>query len=79
MLRNVTDINWSRAEYSIPAGMTILIMPLTFSIAWGIAAGIITFPIVMAAKGRASEVHAGQWALAAAFVIYFIVRTGGVL
>ncbi|MFB6361520.1 MAG: NCS2 family permease [Halobacteriales archaeon] len=79
MLRNVTDIDWSRAEYSIPAGMTILIMPLTFSIAWGIAAGIITFPIVMAAKGRASEIHAGQWALAAAFVIYFIVRTGGVL
>jgi AGZA family xanthine/uracil permease-like MFS transporter len=79
MLRNVTDIDWTQAEYSIPAGLTILVMPLTFSIAWGIAAGIITYPIVMAAKGRTSEIHAGQWGLAAAFVIYFIVRTGGVL
>ena len=59
--------------------MTILIMPLTFSIAWGIAAGIITYPIVMAGKGRASDVAVGQWLLAFAFVIYFIVRTGGVL
>ncbi len=79
MLRNVTDIKWDQAEYALPAGMTILIMPLTFSIAWGIAAGIITYPIVMAGKGRASEVSLGQWGLAFAFVIYFIVRTGGVL
>ncbi|MDZ7700626.1 MAG: NCS2 family permease [Halobacteriales archaeon] len=79
MLRNVTDIEWDKAEYALPAGMTILIMPLTFSIAWGIAAGIITYPIVMAAKGRTSEVAMGQWLLAFAFVIYFIVRTGGIL
>jgi AGZA family xanthine/uracil permease-like MFS transporter len=79
MLRNVTDIDWNRVEYAIPAGMTILIMPLTFSIAWGIAAGIITYPIVMAAKGELDEVSVGQWLLAFAFVIYFIVRTGGIL
>jgi AGZA family xanthine/uracil permease-like MFS transporter len=79
MLRNVTDIRWDDTTYSIPAGMTILIMPLTFSIAWGIAAGIITYPIVKAGKGEFDDVSLGQWGLALAFVIYFAVRTGGVL
>jgi AGZA family xanthine/uracil permease-like MFS transporter len=79
MLRNVTDIDWDDVSNAIPAGMTILIMPLTFSIAYGIAAGIISYPIVKAAQGRVRDVSVGQWLLAAAFVVYFVVRTGGVL
>jgi AGZA family xanthine/uracil permease-like MFS transporter len=79
MLRNVTDIDWDDTAYSIPAGLTIIVMPLTFSIAYGIAAGIVSYPIVKSAKGEWSDIHVGQWVLAAAFVVYFIVRTGGVL
>jgi AGZA family xanthine/uracil permease-like MFS transporter len=54
-------------------------MPFTFSIAYGIAAGIVSFPIVKAAMGRVDETTAGQWVLAALFVVYFFVRTGGIL
>jgi len=79
MLGNVTDIDWDDVTYAIPAGLTIIIMPLTFSIAYGIAAGIISYPIVKAATGEARDVSIGQWLLAAAFVVYFVVRTGGVL
>ncbi|MFT4890328.1 MAG: AGZA family xanthine/uracil permease-like MFS transporter [Halobacteriales archaeon] len=79
MLTNVTEIDWTDRAYAIPAGMTILIMPLTFSIAYGIAAGIVTYPIVRAAQGEFDKVSIGQWILAGAFVVYFIVRTGGVL
>jgi AGZA family xanthine/uracil permease-like MFS transporter len=79
MLTNVTDIDWSDRAHAIPAGMTILIMPLTFSIAYGIAAGILTYPLVRAAQGELDKVTIGQWLLAAAFVVYFVVRTGGVL
>jgi AGZA family xanthine/uracil permease-like MFS transporter len=79
MLGNVVDIDWSDVTHSVPAGMTILIMPLTYSIAYGIAAGIVSYPIVKAAKGEVRDVHVGQWLLAAAFVVYFAVRTGDVL
>ncbi|MFC7047107.1 NCS2 family permease [Halobacteriaceae archaeon GCM10025711] len=79
MLSNVAEIAWDDLSYAIPAGMTILIMPFTFSIAYGIAAGIISYPVVKAAMGERRDVSAGQWVLAGAFVLYFFVRTSGIL
>ena len=79
MLSNVTEVDWGDITHAVPAGLTILVMPFTFSIAYGIAAGIISYPIVKAATGEWREVHVGQWILAGAFVVYFVVRTGGVL
>ncbi|GGJ02311.1 uracil permease [Halobellus salinus] len=79
MLRNVIDIEWNDLTHSIPAGMTILIMPFTYSIAYGIAAGVVSYPLVKLAAGEGRDVRAGHWALAGAFVVYFVVRTGGVL
>jgi AGZA family xanthine/uracil permease-like MFS transporter len=75
MLGNVVDIAWDDLSYAIPAGMTILVMPLTYSIATGIAAGIVTYPIVKAARGEWSDVRPGHWVLAGAFVMYYVVRT----
>ncbi|KTG10771.1 uracil permease [Haloprofundus marisrubri] len=79
MLRNVVDIAWNDITQAVPAGLTILVMPFTFSIAYGIAAGIISYPLVKLAAGEIDDVGVGQWALAAAFVFYFFVRTSGVL
>jgi AGZA family xanthine/uracil permease-like MFS transporter len=50
-------------------------MPLTGSIATGIAAGLVSYPIVKAANGEWRDVHPGQWVLAGAFVLYYFVRT----
>ncbi|ELK55194.1 MULTISPECIES: NCS2 family permease [Haloferax] len=79
MLRNVVDIEWDDLTFTIPAGMTILVMPFTYSIAYGIAAGIVSYPLVKVAAGEYDDVSAGQWALAVAFVLYFVVRTSGML
>ena len=79
MLGNVVEVNWDDLTHAVPAGLTIIIMPLTFSIAYGIAAGIVSYPFVKAAKGEWRDVHIGQWVLAAAFVVYFFVRTSGIL
>ena len=79
MLRNAVAVAWDDLTYAIPAGMTMLVMPFTFSIAYGIAAGIVSYPIVKAAAGERGQVSAGQWALAGAFVLYFFVRTSGLL
>ncbi|GGN12631.1 NCS2 family permease [Halarchaeum nitratireducens] len=79
MLSNVTAIDWDDLTHAIPAGLTILVMPFTYSIAYGIAAGIIAYPVVKTAVGDAAEVRIGQWLLALAFLVYFFVRTSGVL
>jgi len=79
MLQNITDIEWDNLAHAIPAGLTIFIMPFTFSIAYGIAAGIISYPIVKTAQGEWNDIHAGQWVLAGAFVLYFFVRTSGII
>ncbi|MFC7201257.1 NCS2 family permease [Halospeciosus flavus] len=79
MLSNVTEVQWDDVTHAVPAGLTILIMPFTYSIAYGIAAGIVSYPVVKTAVGEYDEVSVGQWLLAVAFVLYFFVRTSGVL
>lgn len=52
MARALGEIDWNRLEYSIPAFITVIMMPLTYSIANGLAMGMLFYPIVMVAKGR---------------------------
>lgn len=79
MLGGVTDIDWDNPAWLISSGLTITVMPLTASIADGLAAGIISYPVVKAAMGEFDDVRPGQWALAVAFVLYYYVTAGGVL
>ncbi len=75
LMRNVVDIDWDDFSNAVPAALTIIVMPFTYSIAYGIAAGIISYPVVKAAQGEADDVLLGQWALAVAFIGYFVLRT----
>ncbi|MFC6014351.1 NCS2 family permease [Nocardia lasii] len=72
MARSLGDIDWQNLEYSVPAFITVIMMPLTYSIANGLAMGMIFYPIVMVAKGRIKEVHPVMWALMVLFIAYFI-------
>ncbi|MEU2039803.1 NCS2 family permease [Nocardia niwae] len=71
MARALGQIDWNRLEYSVPAFVTIVMMPLTYSIANGLAMGMLLYPVVMAAKGRVREVHPAMWALMLVFLGYF--------
>ena len=73
MLQGVMDIDWTDPAWAISAGLTITVMPLTTSIANGLAAGIISYPLVKSAMGEGRDVSLGQWALAIAFIAYFVV------
>ncbi len=73
MLQGVADVDWTDPAWAISGGLTITVMPLTTSIANGLAAGIISYPLVKAAMGDARDVSVGQWILAVAFVGYFVV------
>ncbi len=79
MLRNVVAVEWDTITHAIPAGLTVIIMPLTYSIAYGIAAGIVSYPLIKAAVGEYDDISVGQWLLALAFVVYFAIRTSGTL
>lgn len=73
MLQGVVDIDWEDPAWAITSGLTITIMPLTASIANGLAAGIMSYPLVKAGMGDRADVSTGQWILALLFVFYFIV------
>lgn len=79
MLQNVTDIEWDDFTHAIPAGLTIMIMPLSFSIAYGVAAGAIAYPIVKIGAGEFGDIRLGHIGLALLFAGYIFLRTGGVM
>lgn len=71
MARSLGQIDWSKLEYAIPAFITVIMMPLTYSIANGIALGLLFYPIAMVARRRGREVHPVVWVLALIFLAYF--------
>lgn len=72
MMGSMAHINWDEATDSIPAIVTAIMMPLTFSVADGIALGFITFVVLKAGTGRFSEISASLWVLTAIFIAKFV-------
>nr|WP_155668522.1 NCS2 family permease [Ornithinibacillus caprae] len=72
MASALKDIEWDQFETAVPAFLTIIMMPLTYSIATGIALGFIFYPITMVIKGRAKEIHPIMYGLFIVFVLYFV-------
>ncbi|APT93031.1 MFS transporter [Corynebacterium phocae] len=64
-------IEWDRIEMAIPAFLTIVVMPFTYSIANGIGIGFIAFTLMYIFTGRAKEIHWIMWTVAGLFVLYF--------
>lgn len=73
MLSAVKDIDFSDISESLPVFFTIVMMPFTYSIANGIACGIITYPILKVIKGKRKEVHPILYVFAILFILRFIV------
>ncbi|GGM11554.1 NCS2 family permease [Micromonospora yangpuensis] len=72
MMTAVRTIDWSDYEIAVPAFLTIVLMPFTYSISNGIGAGLITYVVVKLAKGKAREVHPLLYGVALVFVLYFL-------
>jgi AGZA family xanthine/uracil permease-like MFS transporter len=71
MLRELTELNWDETTDVIPAAVTALAMPFTYSIANGLAFGFITYAVLKGLTGRAKEVHWMVWLIAAVFLFKF--------
>jgi AGZA family xanthine/uracil permease-like MFS transporter len=72
MISAVTEIEWADPMVSVPAFLTLITIPLTFSIANGLAFGITSFALLRLLRGRASVKDWMLFVLAALFVLRFI-------
>jgi AGZA family xanthine/uracil permease-like MFS transporter len=73
MARGLTEVDWEDVTEYAPAVVTAIAMPLTFSIAHGIAFGFITYAAIKALSGRFDELHPAVAVLAVLFVVKFAV------
>ena len=71
-LRNIADIDWKDVTEYAPAVLAAVLMPLTFSIAHGIALGFIAYAVIKALSGKHAELNAGSLVIAAISVVYFV-------
>ena len=74
MLQGIREIDWQDFPTAVSAGLTILTMPLTFSISEGIAVGFLFHALLMLGLGRGREVPWLAYGLAALFALHFGFR-----
>jgi adenine/guanine/hypoxanthine permease len=72
MMTEVRHIPWDNLDEAIPAFLTILTLPLTFNISYGIGFGFISYVLIKLSRGRVSEVHPLLYVTAALFALAFV-------
>ena len=72
MMRQAADINWADKEMALPAFLTICLMPFTYSIADGIAWGIITYVAIKLGMGKMDELNPVMYVLFVVMLMFYI-------
>ena len=72
MVTQVLNIDWKSFEIAIPAFLTMVLMPFTYSITAGIGGGVIMYVILQAVVGKVRKIHPLMWVITLLFVLYFI-------
>jgi len=72
MMRQAADINWADREMALPAFLTICLMPFTYSIADGIAWGIISYVAIKLGMGKMDELNPVMWTLFALMAMFYL-------
>jgi adenine/guanine/hypoxanthine permease len=71
MMTMVKDINWTDPGIGIPACLTMVVMPFTYSITNGVGAGFVSYVVIALLRGKAKDVHWLLYGVAAVFGWYF--------
>jgi AGZA family xanthine/uracil permease-like MFS transporter len=72
MVGLIKDIDFTDIEEGFPALLGLILMPLTFSITVGIGAAFVSYVVIKIIMGKLSEIHPLMWAVAIAFLVYFM-------
>jgi AGZA family xanthine/uracil permease-like MFS transporter len=73
MMQQVRGISWDDLDIAIPAFLTIVLMPFTYSITVGIGAGFLAYVLIKIVRGKAAGVHPLLWVISVLFVLYFAI------
>ena len=73
MMQQVRGIDWDDLEIALPAFLTMVLMPFTYSITVGIGAGFVVYTLIKVVRGKAAAIHPLLWAVSALFVVYFAI------
>ena len=72
MMNPVTKIDWLNYRESIPAFLTVILMPLAYSISDGILIGMISYVVLYALTGKYKQITPTMWVLAVLFILRYI-------
>jgi adenine/guanine/hypoxanthine permease len=72
MTQSIAHIEWRDFSEAVPAFITMLAMPLTFSIATGLSLGLISYTVVKVAAGKYREINALVWILTVLFILRYV-------
>ncbi len=73
MMRTVSEIPWTDLEEAFPAFLTIVGIPLTYNISYGIGFGFISYVFIKMFHGKAKDIHPLMWFVSAAFAVAFVL------
>jgi AGZA family xanthine/uracil permease-like MFS transporter len=73
MMSQIRHIDFTDLTIGIPAFLTIVLMPFTYSLVNGIGAGFVTYCIIKVVTGKARDVNWLMWIVSGAFLVYFAI------
>ncbi|AKK02608.1 NCS2 family permease [Corynebacterium epidermidicanis] len=73
MMGQIKEIDFSDFTIALPAFLTIVVMPFTYSIANGIGVGFVSYTLLALASGKAKKVHWLLWLISVLFMVYFAI------
>jgi AGZA family xanthine/uracil permease-like MFS transporter len=74
LMSQIRFIDFSDLTVAVPAFLTMVLMPFTYSITNGVGAGFISYVVLQAVSGRARRVHPLLWGIAIVFAVYFALE-----
>jgi AGZA family xanthine/uracil permease-like MFS transporter len=77
MTESIGRVDWKEFTEAVPAFVTLLATPLTFSIATGLSFGVISYTLVKVAAGKSREVSVVIWILTALFILRYVYLAAG--
>ncbi|MEL6139278.1 MAG: NCS2 family permease [Cyanobacteria bacterium J06628_6] len=77
MMSGARRIDWDDPAAAVAGFLTIAIMPLAYSIAEGLAMGLIAYPLIKAFQGKVNEITVGMWVLAVIFILRYLFISAG--
>lgn len=72
MVKPFAHVDWHEPSEYIPAVITLLMIPLTFSISDGVGLGLICYTVLKVASGKWKNLHPFIWVLTVVFLVYFV-------